>query len=404
MYFLGFGFQQKGSGVCNSILSRLFLTVSLFALACVPSLAQAASVEEAARALPDRIGDFRARGPADGGESGLVRDAENLGIVSQARRSYVSTRGETYDVGVVKTKTDSGAYSLLTDLVRTHRPPPVIKQNEVGAASASRPGAITFFKGPAVVDVAVTGNSANGESAPPLDFARVLAEGLDAGEGGIPVLALHLPEWEKVQGRVDYVLSTPALKSIVGQQPILDEVSFEGGAEAVTAAYGDARLVIIEFTTPQYAQDNDARIAERITQLRAAAQTAPTAYKRVGNYAVFVFGAQDEGAAVGLIDQVKYEKDIRWLGDNPHVAEQAEKFYKTTMAGVVVTTLKVTGIAVLVCLGVGVVFGGAVFLYRRTRPGAREVYSDAGGMLRLNIQDVNSSSGSSKLLSEGGKR
>ncbi|HST50514.1 MAG TPA: hypothetical protein VLJ61_00785 [Pyrinomonadaceae bacterium] len=204
------------------------------------------------------------------------------------------------------------------------------------------------------------------------------------------VLVTHLPDWEnKVKEGVGHAASLPELQLAAGNRPALDAVSFDGGTEAVTAKYGDARLVIIEFTTPQYATDNDASISERIAQLRAAGQQVPSGYRRVGNYSVFVFDAPDAASADKLISGVKYEKDVRWLGRNPHAEEIATKAYTETMGSVIITTLISTALAILLCLCVGGIIGGAIFLRRRAQHTAQEIYSDAGGMLRLNIEDVN---------------
>ena len=208
--------------------------------------------------------------------------------------------------------------------------------------------------------------------------------------GDVPVLVMHLPDWEKkVNEGIGYAVSLPALQQAAGNRPALDAISFDGGTEAATANYEGGRLVVVEFTTPQYAADNDARIGERIAQLRAAGQPVPSAYKRVGNYSVFVFDAPDAASADRLASGVKYEKDVRWLGRNPHAEEIATKAYTSTMGNVIITTLITTGLAILLCLCVGGTIGGAVFLYRRARHTAQEIYSDAGGMLRLNIEDLN---------------
>jgi hypothetical protein len=204
------------------------------------------------------------------------------------------------------------------------------------------------------------------------------------------LLVSHLPDWEsKVKEGVGHAASLSELQKAVGDRPALGAVSFDGGAEAVTAKYGDARLVIVEFTTPQFAADNDASINERIAQLSATGQPVPSAYKRVGNYAVFVFDAPDAATADKLVSQVKYEKDVRWLGRNPHAYEIATKAYTQTMGSVIITTLITTGLAILLCLCVGGIVGGAVFLRRRAQHTAQEIYSDAGGMLRLNLEDLN---------------
>jgi hypothetical protein len=124
----------------------------------------------------------------------------------------------------------------------------------------------------------------------------------------------------------------------------------------------------------------------------------PSSYKRVGNYSVFVFDASDGPAAEKLVSGVKYEKDVRWLGRNPHAEEIATRAYTSTMGGVIMTTLITTGLAILLCLTVGGVIGGAVFFSRRARHAAQEIYSDAGGMLRLNIEDLNTPPPTTKML------
>jgi hypothetical protein len=212
---------------------------------------------------------------------------------------------------------------------------------------------------------------------------------LDGG-GGVPVLVMHLPDWEKkVKENAAYAVSLPALQKAAGSRPALDAFSFDEGTEAATAKYEGGRLVIVEFPTPQHSVEADAAINERIAQLRAAGQPTPSAYKRVGNYSVFVFDAPDAAAAENLISGVKYEKDVRWLGRNPHAEEIAVKAYTSTMGNVILTTLISTGLAILLCLGVGGIISGAVFLRRRAQQTEQEIYSDAGGMLRLNLEDLN---------------
>jgi hypothetical protein len=220
--------------------------------------------------------------------------------------------------------------------------------------------------------------------------------------GGVPVLVVHLPDWEKKVGEgFGYATSLAALQKAAGNQPALDAFDFDEGTEAVTAKYEAGRLVIVEFPTPQHSVDADARINERIAQLRAAGQPAPSVYKRVGNYSVFVFDAPDAASAEKLVSQVKYEKDVRWLGRNPHAEEIATRAYTSTMGGVIITTLITTGLAILLCLGVGGAVGAVVFLHRRARNTAQQIYTDAGGMVRLNIEDLNTPPQTTNLLGPG---
>jgi len=239
--------------------------------------------------------------------------------------------------------------------------------------------------------------------------AAVVAQprpGVQASDTGgtldVPVLVMHLPDWEKkVREEYGYATTLPELQKAAGSQPGLDAFEFEEGVEAVTAKYEGGRLVIVEFPTPQHSVDADAAIKRRIEELKAAGQPAPSLYSRVGNYSVFVFDAPDFAAAETLASQVKYEKDVRWLGRNPHAEEIATRAYTQTMGGVILTTLKTTGLAILLCLGVGGAVGGVIFLHRRSQQAAQQVYTDAGGMVRLNIEDLNTPPATSNLLGRG---
>jgi hypothetical protein len=220
--------------------------------------------------------------------------------------------------------------------------------------------------------------------------------------GDVPVLVMHLPDWEKkVKEGAVYARSPQELQKAAGNQPALDAFDFDEGTEAVTAKYEGGRLVVVEFPTPQHSVDADAAIKRRVEELKAAGKPVPSLYSRVGNYSVFIFDAPDFAAAESLASQVKYEKDVRWLGRNPHAEEIATRAYTSTMGGVILTTLKTTGLAILLCLGVGGAVGGLVFLRRRSQQAAREIYTDAGGMVRLNIEDLNTPPATSNLLGRG---
>ena len=233
-----------------------------------------------------------------------------------------------------------------------------------------------------------------------------LAEEVTAAgaSGEIPVLVKHLPDWESPQARAVYIETMPALRELVPNQPVLDAVSFDGGTEVASGIYeGGSRLVIFEYQTPQLAFDADAAIKARIGELRGAGQIVPSAYRRVGNYAVFVFGAPSEGAAAGLIDKVKYEQEVRWLGENPYAIERANRAWLNMSTSVIVNTVKATGLAIVICLSVGGIFGGWIFMRRRSQAALTEKFSDAGGMLRLNLDEMSAQNNPARLVGQGDK-
>jgi len=296
---------------------------------------------------------------------------------------YVSPAGDKLLVELVCFQSDSQAYSLLTLAARRIKDLAVIKAGDVGTASFVRDRGVVFFKGTTFVQVT---NETSNNVTSAVEFARLLAVGLDKGEDEIPVLVAHLPDSQNARQHALYAVNIDTLRDNVPNQPVLDMVSFDGGTEAVTANYGQSQLVIVEFTTPQFSIDNDQRIWTRIAELKAKGEPTPTAYRRVGNYSVFVFNAPDERSANALVEQVKYEQVVQWLGDDPHLAERLQRYFTQTSAGVLVAVLKSSGLSLILCLAVGGLLGAMLFRHRRAQRAA--AYSDAGGSIRLNLDEL----------------
>jgi hypothetical protein len=212
----------------------------------------------------------------------------------------------------------------------------------------------------------------------------------------IPVLVKHLPNWESIKQQSKYAVTLDDLKRTVVNQPVLDSVSFEGGTEAAAANYAQGQLVIVEFATPQFSVENDQRIAAKIQELKTQSQPVPTAYRRIGNYSVFVFNGRDEASANQLIDQVQYQKVVQWLGEDPHLYEKLQRYFAETSAGVLVAVLKSSGLSLIACLAMGGIFGYLLFRQRRAQSAA--LYSDAGGQVRLNLDEMTDGHNSTRLL------
>ena len=107
-------------------------------------------------------------------------------------------------------------------------------------------------------------------------MAGVLAPTLDKGEDDVPVLVKHLPDWQNIQRQVLYAVNQNTLKNAFSNQPVLDAVSFDGGAEAAVASYGAQKLVVIEFNTASIATDNNQRITAKIQELQSQGQPVPS--------------------------------------------------------------------------------------------------------------------------------
>jgi hypothetical protein len=353
--------------------------------------ADVATLDAAGKSLPEQLGNFKATGPV------LVTETHLREVASSGERSYRTAKGGTFSVRVLVTSSDANAYSLLTTEtnVENGQGTPVATR-EIGTLGYTGPRTIYFFKGPVFVTVSAKGEPV--DSTAMLDLAQQSAALLDKGEGDLPVLVKHLPDWEKAQAHARYALDTSRLERILPGEAILDALSFAGGAEAVVAPYGSSKLLIVEFSTPQLAGDNDRRIIARIHELWQQGLPAPTAYRRVGNYSVFVFNAPNEQAANQLIDQVKYEQVVQWLGDNPNLLERAQRHYTETLLGTFIAVIKASGLAAVLCFGVGGFFGALLFARRRAQQKTVEAYSDAGGMTRLNLDELTVEPNAARLL------
>ena len=213
---------------------------------------------------------------------------------------------------------------------------------------------------------------------------------------GIPVLTKHLPGWETARNSAVYIMSPDDLRKALGDRPVFDLIDFAGGTEAVTAPYPQGKLLIIEYSTPQASVDADNKIKQRLVEV---GQSQPIFYRRIGNYNAFIFDGTDETAANALLDQIKYQKEVQWLGTDPFAFKRAERaFIETTSDLFVSTTLAIVGGiggSVLIGLFVGLLF---YFISMRKRAGM-EAFSDAGGMTRLNLDGLSAQT-ADRLLKE----
>src|SRR5215813_2520511 len=366
------------------------LTLGVLIGASVAAKTEPAATEAAAL-LTDQMGSYKAAGPTTSTlQDILALIQDTVGPASAAARDYQINQGLKVTVTLIHTENASAAYALLTEFAPNSE---TIKPGHVGLASIVGADKLVFYKGANVVEVNDGSNSAGADQL--LAIARNIAAAMPEGDNDIPVLVRHLPDGES-SPHPQYAVTLKGLKKLSPNQPVLEALGFEGGTEAVAANYGQSQLVIVEFTTPQLSIDNDQRIWTRIAELKAQAQPVPTAYRRVGNYSVFVFNAPSEKTANELIDRVKYEQVVQWLGDDPHLAEKVERYLVQTSGNVVITVLESSGLSLLVCLGVGALFGTLLFRYRRAQHATR--YSDAGGSVRLNLDELTGNSESRRLL------
>lgn len=216
-------------------------------------------------------------------------------------------------------------------------------------------------------------------------------------EDGIPVLIKHLPDWENARNRATYILNQNDLRNALGWRDFFDIIEFESGTEAVTADYDAGKLLLIEFYTAQSSIDADNRIRQRFAE---NGQAESTVYRRIGNYNVFVFETTDQAAANALLDQIKYEKTVQWLGEDPFLIERAERAFVQGLSDLFIATVLwiVGGLGLSILAGIAV--GFVYFRYREQQRAQMQTFSDAGGMTRLNLDGFTPQVSPDRLLND----
>ena len=356
--------------------------------------------------FPRQIGAFSLAGlPTATDSTGSPQEHELMAVGNldafEARAEYLGKRNQKFSVEVYRFHQDAQAYSQLTLVLHSLRAgniPSTLKNYEIGTASLESDSQVVFFKGP--VFVRITG-SLKGNNPGLHEFAQAFAETLDKGENEIPALIKHLPDYEESKKTALFLTRFKSLQSFKPDQSVLGAVNTDGNGDAAFVDTGSGKVLVVEYNTPQLAKDNDERIIAKIKELWKLGQQAPAAYRRVGNYSVFVFDSPDEATAKGLIDQVKYEQIVQWLGTNPYIYKEAEKQYVETTLGVFIAVVKASGYAFVGCAALGGLLGALLFARRKAQKGLKDAYSDAGGMLRLNIDELTPQTDPSRLLGPG---
>jgi hypothetical protein len=202
---------------------------------------------------------------------------------------------------------------------------------------------------------------------------------------GVPVLIKHLPDWENVRSSTTFTNRSQDLKTALGERPVIDLIDFSGGTEAVTAAYPAGKVLIVEYTSPQSSIDADAKFQQHLASLP---QTPPVVYRRIGNYNAFVFDAANETSANTLLDEIKYQKTVQWLGEDPYLLKRLEKYFVNTTRDIFVSTVKWIVGGISISIFAGIVAGFIFFRFREQKRATRTAYSDAGGLTRLNLDGL----------------
>jgi hypothetical protein len=371
--------HQVRSSIVDLLSSILFGVVCILLLTAHGVQAQSGDKE----LLPDRLGQrWQAVSPA------RVRDAQRIsglpdpdvlgeyGLHRVISRAYTDGKVES-TVEVFELNLIPGAYGLFT-FNRGQLPP----------------NSREFLQGRYVVRVSRREADADSER----QMFEAIKPDLIGGEGELPPLPLHLPEADKVAESEKYIVGPAALGRLKNFSGLKDVIGFGVGAEVTTADYsgggGQMNLIIVEYFAPQTAADGESRIRDHFNSLPQTEKDR-LIIKRVGNYVIVMSNIQDMPAAQNIVGQIKYQKKVYWAGrkftDIPLEFRPPDPLAVEDMTRTVKTMIRsfyLMGISILSALLLGGVVGFSLFQwkrYRRRKLGLDDMFSDAGGTIRLNL-------------------
>jgi hypothetical protein len=203
-------------------------------------------------------------------------------------------------------------------------------------------------------------------------------------DDGLPVLIKHLPEWEAMRESIVFATRAEELQAGLGDRPLFELIDWAGGTEAAAAPYASGTLLIVEYTTPPAATDANFRFNEYLN----ANPESGVAHRRIGNYMAFVLDVRDPAGAEVLLDQVKYEKTVQWLGEDPFLLQKIERYFALTGRDVALATVMWIASGALIAVVLGIFAGIIFFRVREKGRLTRTAYSDAGGLTRLNLDGL----------------
>lgn len=367
---------------------------------------QLASTSQLMSLLPDSLAGLRAttdlKQVGRDNLSDLVQDKapfyREYYVTAAVSREYGRVR-----VDVFETQHQLAAFGLFTFNAGAGKENSV--EVDVGSGGSRLNGELIFYKGRFFVRISDSAQNITRGGRPAFEaVARALANEITPANTAVTRAALldSLPASAMVADSQRYFLGPESLNSYV--EHARDMFDFAGDTEAVAAEYNQPgamsataasaaglaaassqmlKIAIVEYHTPQFATDAMTRATEYLSSLPENEQQQ-IILKRVGNYVVEAVNVRDRAMAESLVNSVQYPYTVKWLR-NP-LWPTNDPFRVQKAAQMLVSTFGLLGLILGTVLVVGSVFGTTIFLKRRKRQ--QEVFSDAGGMLRLDINQL----------------
>lgn len=319
------------------------------------------------------------------------------GVTSAASREYSGVRVEVFEA-----KNQAGAFGLFSFFSRAAAAG--LTSHDLGSGSVRVNGELVFWKANYFVRLSTAKHSLGRSSEDSL--ARLIADAIVPTTARVPYPALleSLPKNSIVAGTERYFVGPEALSSEIEHAREMFE--FDGDTEAALAEYTQGaqpetqgtkstanpagsssalKLVIGEYHTPQFATDAMERLTNYVSSLPESEQSA-IIVKRTGNYVIAALNVRNRDFAESLVNSIEYPYTVKWLR-NP-LWPTNDPFRTQKAAEMLLSTFGLLGLILLTVLAGGTVFGTTIFLKRRKQQ--REIFSDAGGMLRLDLDPFES--------------
>jgi hypothetical protein len=320
--------------------------------------------------LAESLGQAKSSGRVESPDPQLVPFADRIVPRDAASRQYGGANVTVYR---------AHHEGLSSAIVRLSRPEaaPFAGVGDGGWTSESE---TAFWRGPYAVVIA------GGAAEERAGLAAALLDRMGAVTAPAPLLD-HLPETGQIAGSRRYA---PTIDNFHQIRPDLDSDVFRigaGGAEAAVAEYEQGggtpfRLTLVEYETPQLAAAAERSLRKWYDALPADAR-ALTVIRREGNYLVEATGIHDHTVAQATVGAVNYAYKVDWLKEPPvpyqyDVASEGHK-----VAQVIMSSFGIVALGFLIALTAGTIVGAQMF--RRRRRAVGKAFSDAGGMVCLDL-------------------
>lgn len=214
-----------------------------------------------------------------------------------------------------------------------------------------------------------------------------------------PSLPTYLPEENKIVESEKYMIGPVAVGLSKEFSDLKDLIDFTGGTHAASANYQENNgnqmsLILIEYQTPQFASDGYARLNSYISSLSEESKRQRI-LKRVGNYVIEGVNVTEISTANSIVEKIKYMVKVYWEGQNLGAVPLEQRPPDPTALNEAVQTGRLLftvfywiGLLFIGTITIGLVSGGTFFYWRRSqrrKMGLENVFSDAGGIVRLNL-------------------